>query len=73
MSLNGTQRQWINLGIHPEFCLANKYGCGNEGAAMSLWLKMPDCSRFGTIISNVDGVSRRQGSGFRLECYRGLR
>ena len=71
MSLNGAHRQWIDLGFHPEVCLSNKYGCGDEGASISFWLKIPDCSKSTILINNLqDGLA---GSGFALYCLGGLK
>ena len=71
MSLNGTHRQWIDLGFHPEACLSQKYGCGDEGA-ISLWSKIPNCF-FDGIITTLQGFTGLQASGFSLHCFRGLR
>ena len=71
MSLNGAHRQWIDLGFHPEVCLSNKYGCGDEGTAISLWLKTPDCDKTVIFMNTLqDGLT---GTGFALHCFAGLR
>ena len=75
MSLNGTLRQWIDLGFHPEVCLSNKYGCGDEGAAISFWLKIPDCDKKHSVIISTLQVCRGFGvtnNGFALYCSRRL-
>ena len=72
VSLNGTHRQSIDLGCHPEVCLANKYGCGDDGAAMSFWLKIPNCL-FDGIITTLQGFTGLQASGFSLHCFQGLK
>ena len=70
MSLNGAHKQWIDLGFHPEVCLSNIYGCGDEGASISLWLKIPDCSNT-MFINNLQGGL--DSSGFALYCLGGLK
>ena len=72
MSLNAAHRQWIDLGFHLEVCLSNKYGRGDEGDAMSFWLKIPDCKSAG-IMTTLQGFTGSQASGFSLYCSRGLR
>ena len=73
MSLNATHRQWIDLGFHPEVCISHKYGCGDEGASIRVWLKIPDCMIRVGIVSSTKGLLTNNAAGFSLECYQGLR
>ena len=63
MSINVTHNQSIDLGFHPEVCLSHKYGCGDEGAAISLWLKIPECTMDTGIISSLQGLRTNQAAG----------
>ena len=72
MRVNGTLRQAIDLGFQPQVCLAHKYGCSEEGAAVSFWLKMSTC-RAGGIITTIQAFYSSQAFGFTIYCFQGLR
>ena len=40
MKLDAAQRQWIDLGPHPEACLAQPDTCGGDGGAVSFWVRV---------------------------------
>ena len=52
MQTSGSQRQWIDLGFHPEVCLAHRDGCGPAGAAVSMWLRVIECPDNAGIITS---------------------
>ena len=60
------QRQWIDLGFHPEVCLTHRYICP-DGAALSLWLNIVDCRGEGGIIATEENGNDRQ-TGFNMYC-----
>ena len=41
VKLDATKRQWIDLGPHPEACLAQPDTCLLDGGAVSFWVKVP--------------------------------
>ena len=63
LTLNHTRRQWIDLGIHPEVCMTQLDTCGAAGGAISLWLRVLDCSDWAGVLS-----SRDSGTGFQIYC-----
>ena len=71
MDLNKSKSQWIDLGFHPEVCLAQRYGCGVAGGAISLWLKLIEC---GGIITTRTGSGQSGGfflaTGLNIYCVR---
>ena len=40
MSLNSSEAQWIDLGVHFETCMVDPEMCGSSGGAVSLWLRV---------------------------------
>ena len=60
------QRQWIDLGFHPEVCVTNRYGCGSAGSAVSLWLRLLDCPEGGGGI--ITTLASFRHSGFAITC-----
>ena len=67
--LNKSKRQWIDLGLHPEACLTQRYGCGVAGGAISLWLKLIEC---GGIITTRTRLGQSGGlflaTGLNIYC-----
>ena len=59
--------QWIDLAFHPEACLTNKYICGQDGGALSMWLNIRDCSDGGGIITTEEDDQELQ-TGFNIFC-----
>ena len=57
LTLDHTRSQWVDLGIHKQACMAQPETCGSAGGAISLWVKMVDCSTepCGIISSWVSG------------------
>ena len=51
LTLDHTQSQWVDLGIHIEACMTRPETCGSAGGAISVWLKVIDCP-YGGIISS---------------------
>ena len=49
-----TKNQWIDLGIHTEACMTRPETCGAAGGAISLWLKVINCSDDGIITTRSD-------------------
>ena len=73
MNLVKDESQWIDLGFHPEVCLAHKYICGihngGVGGAFSMWLNIIDCSGEGGIMVTEENERFRQ-TGFNMFCAR---
>ena len=64
LTLNRTNNQWVDLGIHTEACMTRPETCGAAGGAISLWINVIECPINGGIIS-----SRAEGSsGSRIVC-----
>ena len=42
--------QWIDLGIHTEACMTRPETCGAADGAISMWLKITNCSYYGGIL-----------------------
>ena len=51
LSLDRTRSQWVDLGYNTNVCIALPEICGAAGGAISLWMKMMDCSGYQGIIS----------------------
>ena len=70
MRLTHQLKQWIDLGVHPEVCLVNRYSCGVVGGAMSLWVKLIDCPELGGIITTRQDVHVQSNfdTGFHVGC-----
>lgn len=45
MRTNHTNKQWVNLGNHPEACMTLLESCGPAGGAISFWFKRIHCAR----------------------------
>ena len=65
MNLDGTKRQWIDLGIHTEACMTRPETCGAAGGAISLWMSFTDCRSHGAIITTQKDAST---TGFTVYC-----
>ena len=52
LTLDHTKRQWVDLGIHTEACMAQPETCSAAGGAIILWANFIDCT-FGGIISSL--------------------
>ena len=66
----GTDRfhnQWIDLGYHSDVCLTHRYGCGEAGGALSMWLRLIDCPARGGIITTRAGRNVNP-TGFNIFC-----
>ena len=63
-------RQWIDLGVHTEACMALPGTCGTAGGAISLWVKVIDCPSNEScgIITTLQG-GRFQG--LLIRCFEG--
>ena len=55
VSTDRSQNQWIDLGYHSNVCLTHRYGCGEAGGALSMWLRLIDCPARGGIITTRAG------------------
>ena len=64
-TLNHTNSQWVDLGIHTEACMTRPETCGAAGGAISLWLNVIDCSPGDGIISSYDYLR----TGLIVFCY----
>ena len=40
VKLDADDREWIDLGRHPEACLTQPDTCGKSGGALSMWIKV---------------------------------
>ena len=55
LTLDRTKRQWVDLGIHTEVCMARPDTCGS---AIGIWMKLIGCPNTGGgIISTSPGGS----------------
>ena len=57
--LDAERSQWIDLGIHPDVCLAQPDRC-NLGGALSMWIKTGPGS-FTGIVSSKENSERMRG------------
>ena len=56
LTLNHTRSQWVDLGIHTDVCMT-RMTCGAAGGAISLWVKVIECSgRCGIISSSGTSI-----------------
>ena len=69
---NRSQNQWIELGYHSDVCLTHRYGCGEAGGALSMWLRLIDCPARSGIITSRAGRSVSP-TGFNIACINPLR
>ena len=53
LTLNGTKRQWVDLGIQTGVCMAKPETCGVAGGAIGFWVKVIKCSSLGGVISTA--------------------
>ena len=68
--MNKSQEQWASLGdLSLVTCLPKPWTCGPEGASLSVWMKIEDCSENGTdsYISSMSWGS----NGFQVRCHHG--
>ena len=58
LNLNGTKRQWIDLDNHTEACMTVPETCSAAGGAISVWVRVDDCTGFcGMVSSEGHGTS----------------
>ena len=63
--LDRSKSQWVDIGIHTEACMTHPETCSAAGGAVSLWLKLIDCSHAsGGIVSS----RAHDSSGIRIRC-----
>ena len=68
VSINRSNSQWIDLGVHTEACMTRPETCGAAGGAVSLWLRLTDgcANNKGLLTTRPDS-----GSGFAVYCRMG--
>ena len=55
LPLDHTKKQWVDLEIQPETCMA-RMDCGEAGGAVSMWIRVISCPvNCGIISSHVSG------------------
>ena len=69
MVTDRAKNQWVDLGIHTEVCLTQPENCGAAGGAISVWLKVIDCSQYGGIISTIKYVKYAASGGTLVYCH----
>ena len=70
LRINKSLEQWASLGdLSLVTCLPKPWTCGPEGASLSVWMKIEDCSENGTdgYISSMSWGS----NGFQVRCHHG--
>ena len=63
-TVEGTKKQWIDLGIHTEACMTQPETCSAAGGTISLWVNVTDCPSAGGIVSSLQW----QSTGLRIYC-----
>ena len=63
IKLDGSKRQWIDLGIVPEACLAQPDTCSDKGGSVALWVKVAGGNVVPGIISSRKTKAAR---GFQI-------
>ena len=62
-----SQYQSVNLGdLSSHACLIIPESCGSVGGALSVWIKIEDCSGDGGIISS----NRNDYEGLQISCWK---
>ena len=67
-----SQRQWIDLGVHPEACMTRPETCGAAGGAVSFWVMLVDTDYDevgGIITSYAYAPGSSHSTGFGMGCY----
>ena len=65
MSFVHTRRQWVDLGILEEVCIAHPETCGAAGGSVAFWIRINQ-SHLGGIVSS--SKSDYSVSHFRIVC-----
>ena len=62
---NLTNQEWVTLGdLSDVASLTIPNSCGSAGAALSVWIRIPECPRYSGIITTQDGARE----GFCILC-----
>ena len=65
LQLDRTRQQYVDLGHLTVACIANPSSCGDNGASLTLWVKLVDCPNNGGIITSDWDPYR---NGFKVFC-----